>query len=72
MVKDCEIEGHEICRTEYEPECWTKHEEHDYEVDVIACVTEVEEMCEDETSGYTTNTKCSKWPKYVFTLERNL
>ena len=24
--------------------------------------TEIESKCEDETSGYTTNTKCSDWP----------
>merc|ERR1712080_600101 len=26
--------------------------------------------CEDETSGYTTNTKCSKWPKEVCTVSK--
>merc|ERR1712083_249152 len=46
LVKDCDVQGPEICRTEYESECWTKQEVHDGE---------------DETSGYTTNTKCSKW-----------
>merc|ERR1719317_1834616 len=30
------------------------------ENNVVECKTEVEEKCEDETSGYTTNTKCSK------------
>merc|ERR1719233_805644 len=49
LVKDCEVEGPEICRTEYESECWTKQKK----------------ACQDETSGYTTNTKCSKWPKEV-------
>merc|ERR1712037_812820 len=24
LVKDCDIQGPEICRTEYESECWTK------------------------------------------------
>merc|ERR1711972_58597 len=32
--------------------------------------TEVEEKCEDETSGYTTNTKCSKWPKEVCSVSK--
>merc|ERR1712158_93307 len=63
LVKDCDIQGPEICRTEYESECWTKQEVHDVEDDVVECTTEVEEKCEDETSGYTTNTKCSKWPR---------
>ena len=35
------------------------------EDDVVECTPEVEEECEDETSGYTTNTKCSKWPREV-------
>ena len=33
------------------------------EDDIVQCDTVYEEKCEDETSGYTTNTKCSKWPK---------
>jgi len=65
LVKDCNIQGPEICRTEYESECWTKQEVHDVQDDVVECETIVEEKCEDETSGYTTNTKCSKWPKEV-------
>merc|ERR1711962_1367499 len=28
LVKDCDVQGPEICRTEYESECWTKQEEH--------------------------------------------
>merc|ERR1719437_247617 len=65
LVKDCNIQGPEVCRTEYESECWTKQEVHDVTDDVVDCETVVEEKCEDETSGYTTNTKCSKWPKEV-------
>merc|ERR1711997_886257 len=70
LVKDCNIEGPEICTTQYESECWTKQEEHDVEDDVVSCETVVEEKCEDETSGYTTNTKCSKWPKEVCNVQR--
>ena len=61
--QDCEVAGEEICSTQYESECWTKAEVHEVEDDVVECRTEVEEKCEDETSGYTTNTKCSKWPR---------
>ena len=32
LVKDCNIQGPEICRTEYESECWTKQEEHDVRI----------------------------------------
>jgi len=63
LVKDCDIQGPEICRTEYESECWTKQEVHDVTDDVVDCETIVEEKCQDETSGYTTNTKCSKFPR---------
>merc|ERR1712179_732875 len=59
LVKDCTIRVPEkICRTRYESECWTKQEVHDVEDDVVECKTEVEEKCEDETSGYTTTTDC--------------
>merc|ERR1711874_501811 len=70
LVKDCDVQGPEICRTEYESECWTKQEVHDVEDDVVECTTEVEEKCEDETSGYTTNTKCSKWPREVCSVSK--
>ena len=70
LVKDCNIEGEEICRTEYESECWTKQEVHEVEDDVVRCQTEIEEKCEDETSGYTTNTKCYKWPKEVCSVSK--
>ena len=70
LVKDCDVQGPEICRTEYESECWTKNEEHEVEDDVAECTTELEEKCEDETSGYTTNTKCSKWPKEICSITK--
>merc|ERR1712055_853516 len=65
LDKDCDVQGPEICRTEYESECWTKQEEHDVEDDVVECETVQDEKCDDETSGYTTFTKCTKWPKEV-------
>merc|ERR1711872_1109117 len=55
--------GPEICRTEYESECWTKQEEHDVQDDVVECETVQDEKCDDETSGYTTFTKCLKEPR---------
>merc|ERR1712240_143631 len=68
--EDCDVQGPEICRTEYESECWTKQEEHDVEDDVVTCETIQDEKCEDETSGYTTQTKCSKWPREVCSVEK--
>ena len=70
LVKDCDIEGEEICTTQYESECWTKQEVHEVEDDVVECETVVEEKCEDETSGYTTNTRCSKWPREVCSVSK--
>ena len=29
MEKDCNVQGPEVCSTQYESECWTKNEEHD-------------------------------------------
>jgi len=70
LVKDCDVQGPEICRTEYESECWTKQEVHDVQDDVVECETIVEEKCEDNTSGYTTTTDCSKWPKEVCNVSK--
>ena len=70
LVKDCDVQGPEICRTEYESECWTKQEKHDVEDDVVECETIQDEKCEDETSGYTTFTKCSKWPREVCDVKK--
>ena len=30
LVKDCSVTGPDICRTEYESECWTKQGWGDY------------------------------------------
>merc|ERR1712183_1218496 len=70
LVKDRDIQGPELCTTQYESECWTKNEEHDVTDDVVECTIVHEEKCEDETSGYTTNTKCSKWPKEVCNVSK--
>ncbi|CAB4056211.1 unnamed protein product [Lepeophtheirus salmonis] len=66
----CEGEGPEECKTVYESECETKYHEHDVEDDVVNCETIQEEKCEDVTQGYTTEQKCTKWPKQVCTNEK--
>ena len=48
LVKDCDVSGPEICRTEYESECWIKQEEHDVEADVVECETIQAENCRTE------------------------
>ncbi|XP_040576402.1 uncharacterized protein [Lepeophtheirus salmonis] len=66
----CEGEGPEECKTVYESECTTRYHEHDVEDDVVNCETIQEEKCEDVTQGYTTEQKCTKWPRQVCTSEK--
>merc|ERR1712180_542886 len=67
--KNCFIEYEQIAFNETAKVCRTPLV-HDVEDDVVDCTTEVEEKCEDNTSGYTTNTKCSKWPKEVCSVSK--
>ena len=59
----CEGEGPEECKTVYESNCETRYHEHDVEDDVVECKEVFDEKCEDVTQGYTTEQKCSKWPR---------
>jgi len=72
LVKDCNLNGPEECRTEYISECWTKEEEHTVLDDVPECTTVYEEKCVDDQNGYTTETKCTKWPKEVCNVSKKL
>merc|ERR1712226_705893 len=65
-----EGDGPVECRTVYESQCSTRYHEHDVEDDVVECETIQEEKCEDVTQGYTTEKKCTKWPKQVCTKDR--
>ena len=47
----CEGEGPEECKTVYESICETSYHEHNVEDDVVDCVEEYEEKCEDVTQG---------------------
>ena len=38
--------------------------------DIPNCRTVVEETCKEDTSGYATNVKCSKWPREECTLSK--
>jgi len=66
----CEGEGPIQCKTVYESQCETRYHEHDVEDDVVECETIQEEKCEDVTQGYTTEKKCTKWPKQVCKSEK--
>lgn len=68
LVKDCDSSGEQVCRTQYESECVTQREVHKVEDDIPNCQTLVEERCKENTSGYTTNVECSKWPREECTL----
>lgn len=65
LVKDCDVDGVEVCRTESESECTTVHEHNQVEDDVPNCQTIYEELCLDQTNGYTTTELCDVWPKEV-------
>eukprot|EP00095_Tigriopus_kingsejongensis_P001186 maker-scaffold511_size151351-snap-gene-0.23 protein:Tk01186 transcript:maker-scaffold511_size151351-snap-gene-0.23-mRNA-1 annotation:"spt transcription factor family member" len=52
-------------RNEDRLRCETRYHEHEVEDDVVECETIQEEKCEDVTQGYTTEQKCTKWPKQV-------
>jgi len=55
-------DGEEVCTTVYESACTTRYEQHDVDEDEVECETVTEEKCVDETQGYTTEEKCTKWP----------
>jgi len=68
----CEGEGPEECKTVYESNCETSYHEHEVEDDVVDCVEEYEEKCEDVTQGYSTTQECSRWPVTRCTNEKKL
>lgn len=60
-------DGADVCTTVTESYCKTHYHEHNVLDDVVKCETILEEKCEDVTQGYTTSTKCTKWPRQVCT-----
>jgi len=57
--------GPEVCQKVYESACTTRYQEHDVEEDISDCEIVKEEKCEDVTQGYTTEQKCTTWPRQV-------
>ena len=72
FVKDCDIEGDEVCHTVYESECSTVQIVHQVEDDVANCRTVEERKCQDVTEGFETVNKCDTWPVEKCTLEKKL
>jgi len=70
MVKDCDTQGEEVCRTEYQAECWTKQIPHQVEDDVPECKTVHQEMCRDEVVGYTSTQVCEDWPHEECSIQK--
>lgn len=66
----CQGEGPEECKTVYESMCETRYHEHDVSDDVVECKTIQDEKCEDVTQGYTTEKKCTKWPRQECKTEK--
>jgi len=61
----CDGDGPSEWKTVYESHCKTTHHAHNVTDHVPNCRTEYEDKCEDVVQGYTTETKCHKWPKIV-------
>jgi len=59
----CEGEGPEECKTVYESYCETSYHEHEVTDKIATCEEVKEEKCEDVTQGYTTEKKCTYWPR---------
>ena len=73
VIKDCNNDGgnrEQICRTVYETECWTKHNVHEVEDDVVSCETVQEDVCQDVVEGYLTSSRCKQFPKEKCSLEK--
>ena len=63
FTKNCLTKTQRSCKTEYRTKCFQKQEEHEVIDDVVECKTYLETKCLEETYGYISRAKCSKWPK---------
>ena len=59
-------------RTVYETECWTKHNVHEVEDDVVSCETVHDEVCDDVVEGYTSSVQCSQVPRLKCSVEKKM
>jgi len=72
LVKDCTIEGDEICSTHFETECWTRHLRQEVEDDLPSCEPIVEQLCTEKTSGYSTNEECNPVTRLKCKIEKKV
>lgn len=59
LVKDCDVQGEELCTTHYQSECWTQNIRKEVSDDIPECLPVVEQKCVNVTEGYTTSQQCS-------------
>jgi len=57
------VPGDDECKKVTQSVCVTSQHAHDVEDDIVDCVDVQDEKCEDVTQGYTTEQKCTKWPR---------
>ena len=57
------VESGTGCKKVTQSTCTTRFHEHDVEDDVVNCRDVQDEKCEDVTQGYTTEQKCTYWPR---------
>jgi len=72
LVKDCSVQGEEICSTHFETECWTRQLRQQVEDDVPSCEPVVEQLCKEESTGYTTQEKCSSVTRLKCSIEKKV
>jgi len=72
LVKDCSVEGDEICSTHFESECWTRQTRQEVEDDVPSCKPVIEQVCKEEVAGYTTEEKCSSVTRLKCSIEKKV
>merc|ERR1711892_1603145 len=69
-VTTYESQQEEECEENYRKSCFIEYGKIAFNETVEICRTPLVKDCEDETSEYTTNTKCSKWPKEVCSVSK--
>merc|ERR1712198_453978 len=69
-VTNYESQQEEDCEENFRKNCFINYEKIAFNETVQVCRTPLVKKCDDETSGYTTFTKCSKWPREVCNVQK--